>query len=469
MAQIVVGMPPQIMDLMQQGALERAFHDPLFSQLSFRQEAVADVWGENAGQEIVQTRAGLLMPAVEPLEPGADPLPVTAPYEQWVATLKPYGSSVDTHMPTATTVNANLFMQNITSLGIQAGRSLNLVARNALFKSYLSGHTVSRGPIASNADRIAVASLNGFVDTVQPNVQARPFLVSAAQPLPITIGNAGLKAYVIQTVPDIPGDPDGPGTLILSAPVGVAFVAPRTPIVSAYAPKVIRSAGGLSVDAITQGDTLSLQAIVNAVAQLRDAGVSPHDDGFFHAHISSLAQAQLYNDPVFQQLNRGLPDGQAYAQGWIGHMLGVAFFMNTENPTLQNVGAVKPTGDGSGVGYLGQYGTQIGAEVVNGNGVKIGRVLLTGKGALYERYKDQSGYVTEAGVTGKIGEFDVTVNNVSVLTDHVRLIIRSPIDRLQQWVSSSWNIETSFVAPSDATAPSGPERYKRALILEFAL
>ncbi len=136
--------------------------------------------------------------------------------------------------------------------------------------------------------------------------------------------------------------------------------------------------------------------------------------------------------------------------------------MNNEIPESTNSGTLTTT-NASGV-----YASGIGAEVTNGAGVAIGRVLITGKGSIYERYLDEGQYVTEAGTTGKMGDFDVVNNGVSILTERIRLILRAPLDRLQQLVSASWSISTSFPVPSDITAPSGPERYKRAVVLEFA-
>ena len=113
--------------------------------------------------------------------------------------------------------------------------------------------------------------------------------------------------------------------------------------------------------------------------------------------------------------------------------------------------------------------SRLGAETTNDSGVDIGRVLITGKGALYERYLDESKFVTEAGTTGKIGEFSVVNNGISILTERIRLVVRAPLDRLQQIVGAAWSISTSFPVPSDITAPSGPERFKRAVVLEHAL
>ncbi len=461
---IVLGVPSNVLELQQQGLLERAFHDGLFPNLAFRSEAMPEEWGENSGTELFMTRAGLLRPRVKPIAPGTDPVGQTVPYEQWVARLEQYADSIDTNMPNATTANSNTFLRNIHQLGLQAGQSINRVARNSMFQAYLQGQTVAIVAILSGDTTVRVAALNGFTEVVIPSGNVRPQPVSAAYPLPITIGSgaAQVSASVVGTSPDDPLDPIGPGTLTLSAAAGAGF-ALRSAIKSLYAPRIVRSAAGDSIDAIGASDTLVLQQCINSVAFLRRANVQPHDDGFFHAHISPLSEAQFFADPVFQRLNQSLPDGVIYQQGFLGYISGIMFFLNNESPEITNVGDLVATANS------GMYASELGAEVVNKTGVQIGRVLITGKGTIYEKFKDESSYVTEAGTTGKIGEFDVVNNGLQIMTERIRLIMRAPLDKLQQNMSSTWSITTSFPCPSDITAPSGVERYKRSIVLEHAL
>lgn len=461
---LVLGVPEQVLSLIQEGLLEREFHDGLFPNLAYRAEFSAEKWEGQTGTEVLMSRPGLLAPTTTPLTPGAEPTPKNVPYEQWVMRLDQYADTIDTDMPTATVANSNLFLRNVHQLGLQAGQSINRVARNVMFKAYLSGQTILLAAALAGATQLRVASLNGFTDVVIPNQTVRPMPVSPSTPLPVTIG-AGASTEiknVIGYVADDANDPYGPGTVTLSAGL-TNNQAQRASFVSAYAPRVVRAAGGSSIDGVGASDTLSIQQIVNAAALLRQALVQPHDDGTFHAHISPLSQAQFYADEVFQRLNQSLPEGMAYKEGFVGQLLGVSFFMNTESPGILNSGALVSTA------LSGMYGRELGAEVVNGAGVQIGRVLITGKGAGYERYLDESQYTTEAGTTGKIGEFSVVNNGVSILTERIRLIIRAPLDRLQQKVSSSWSITTGFAIPSDITAPSGPQRFKRAIVLEHAL
>ena len=462
---LVLGVPPSILDLNQKGLLERAFHEGLYPNLNYRSEAIWEEWPANTGTEVVMTRAGLLTPIVKALVPGSDPIPASAPFEQWVATLGQYAGTDDAHMPTVATSNANLFLQKIKTLGLQAGQSINRVARNEMFKAYLSGQTVLILATAAADTQIRVAALNGFTDVVNPASNTRPLPISSANPLPIRIMTATpISRNAVGFLPDDPNDPFGPGTLMLDAAVG-AIVPVRTAVLSRYAPRIVRTAAGNSVDAISASDTLVMQSFINAVAFLRRANVQPFDDGFFHAHISPLGNAQVFSDPVMQRLNQSLPEHMVYKEGFIGTLQGIAFFMNTESPDQLNTGTRVQTSASATPAF---YSPEVGAETTNNTGVNIGRLLITGKGILRERGLDEANYVTEAGVNGKVGEFDVVNQGIQISTDRIRLILRAPQDRLQHKVAMTWSISTSFPVPSDVSAPSGPERFKRGIVVEYA-
>ncbi len=290
--------------------------------------------------------------------------------------------------------------------------------------------------------------------------------VSSAAPLSITIWNGAtpIVRNVTGASPLNALDPDGPGTLTLCATVG-AIVATRSSVLSSSRPVVLRVGGGTSVDAIGASDTFTLQDAINAVSQLRKNNVQPHEDGFYHAHISPGAVAQLFADPVFQRLNTAMPEGVMYKEAFVGVMAGILFYMNTESPDPSNTTDIGPR---VLTGTNAYYSPDIAAETTNDGNVDIGRILITGKGCVYEKWLDESQFVTEAGTQGKIGEFDIVNNGLAITTERIRLIIRAPQDRLQQTVSASWSISTSFPIPSDITA-GGPQRYKRAIIIEHAL
>jgi hypothetical protein len=141
----------------------------------------------------------------------------------------------------------------------------------------------------------------------------------------------------------------------------------------------------------------------------------------------------------------------------------VAIFSNNETPDLNNSGTRTATGTSA------FYSSDIAAETTNESGVNIGRTIITGRGAIYERWLDErKHYVSEAGITGKVGEFTVVNGGIEVKTERIRLILRAPINRLQDVVAATWSITTSFPIPSDVGS-GGPELYKRAVIIESAI
>jgi hypothetical protein len=461
--QIYVGIPPAVLNLIQTGLLERAFHDGLFPALLYRGEAQWEEWVANSGTEIFMTRPGLLAPVTTPLQPGQDPVPQTLSYEQWVARLARYGGTIDTHMPTSVVANADLFLRNIQQLGLQAGQSLNRIPRNELFKSYLSGQTVLIQATASTDTTIRVASLNGFTDVIIRGTTVRPSTVSSSTPLAITIysGSTAINRNVIGFTADDANDPYGPGTLLLDATVG-AIVAVRSSVLSSARPRIIRSGGGTSIDAIGAADVFTLQDAINATNWLRKNNVLPHEDGFYHGHINTDANGQTFQDPAWQRLHTSMPDGTAYQSAFIGTIAGIAFFNNNEAPDYLNSGVRTATGSNA------YYSQDIGAETTNETGVSIGRVVITGRGAIYEKGLDESQYVTEAGVSGKVADFQIANAGVEVSTERIRLILRAPQNRMQDIVSATWSITTAFPTPSDQSA-GGPQRYKRAVVIEHAL
>jgi len=457
---LVLGVPPTVTNLVQQGLLERAFHDGLFPNLMFRADATWEDWGEHSGTELYMTRRGQLAPVTKPLKAGEDPVPQKLDYEQWVARLDRYGATIDTHMPTSVVANGDLFLSNVKALGLQAGQSLNRLPRNALYKAYLSGHTLLIAATAALDTSIRVASLNGFTDVVIKGTTVRPAAISSATPLSITIGASTVR-NAIGFQPDNPDDPFGPGSLLLSAQVG-SIIAIRSPVLSSARPQVIRCGGGASIDAIGASDTITMQDIIIACNRMRKMNVLPHEDGLYHAHISTDGQTQFFTDPAFQRLTQGNPENAAYQEGFLGKISGVGFYLNNETPDSLNSGALTSTGS------LANYAEDIGAEVVNESGIRIGRVVVTGRGVMYEKGLDESKFLTEAGVQGKIGEFAVTNNGVSVATDRIRLVIRAPQNRTQDEVAATWTISTSFPIPSDVVSGT-PERYKRAIVIEHSL
>jgi hypothetical protein len=454
---IAYPVPPTIMNLVQQGLIERMFYDGLFPALLFRAEAQEEQYQGNIGESIFSTRVGALAPRSKPIAPGTDPTPQTLTFEQWETTLLRYADAIDVSMPTNAVASADLFLRSIQMLGMQAGQSLNRIPRNALYTAYLSGQTVNTASVTSST-ALHVASINGFTKVLVKGTNVRPVDVSTTNPLAVTVD--GTANTVTGAVPDDANVPLGPGTLTLGTAVTVAA---RVAVLSAARPLVLRVGGGTTIDAISSGDVLQMQDFINATNKMRENNIFPHEDGTYHAHILPNGNSQVFTDPAWQrQLNQGVNNVPQYQQGFIGSFAGISFYLNNECPTNLNSGALVQTGTNS------YFAEDINAEVINASGVRIGRVLITGRGALYERWLDERAFVSEAGITGKIANFTVMNQGISIETNHISLIMRSPQNRLQDQVSLAWSYSGAFPIPSDITS-GGPAMFKRALVIEHAL
>lgn len=452
---------PEIRALVQENILERAFHDALFPRLLFRGEAMPQLFPANVGDSMVFTGVGLVKPKMKPLAPGSDPLPSAYAAEQWTATLQQYADSIDTHMPTSIVAIANLFLRNAHQLGMSAGQAMNRIVRDRIYNAAESGWTVADGAQAG-VTVVRVKRLNGFTRARRPDLPTGSAVrfdpVSTNNPLPITIlDTAGPATPVSRSVigysPDIAGDEVGPGTITISG--GAVTVANRAYIYSVDRSYIVRVGGGNSVDSIGSTDLLKLSDIRAAVARFWQQNVPEHADGRFHCHLDPTSQAQVFGDAEFQRLLTSLPDYYVYRQFALGELLNTVFFRNSECPVPETV-------DGGETATF-TPDDPFAPELYNDGlptGVKVHRAIFTGQGGVMEYYQDLAGLITEAGITGKVGEPKVTNNSIEVFTDRIQLILRSPLNRLQDLVSTSWKFIGDWPVRTDATTGDAA-RYKR--------
>lgn len=450
---------PEIRALVQENILERAFHDALFPRLLFRGEATPQLYPANVGDSMVFTGTGLIKKKQRPLSPGTDPTPSSFQSEQWTAQIQQYADSVDTHMPTSIAAIANLFLRNAQQLGLSAGQTLNGVVRNRMYNAALSGHTVVDGTQGSSVS-VRVKRLNGFTKARRPDLAlgsaVRFDAVSTNNPLAITI--AGAPASVVGFTPDTPGDEIGPGILTLAAVSG--GVTDRDAVLADDRTRVVRVGGGDSVDAIGSSDLLKLSDIRAAVARFWQQNVPEQPDGRFHCHLDPTSQAQIFADTEFQRLLTSLPDYYMYKQFAIGELLGTVFFRNSENPLPETVEG----GDTATFDLDDDFAGELFAGGAPG-GVVAHRPLFVGQGLIHEYYQDLQLLLTEAGVTGRTGEPSITNNGIEVMTDRIQLLIRSPLNRLQDLVSTSWKFIGDWPVRTDVTT-GDVARFKRVLVIE---
>lgn len=454
---------PEIRALVQENILERAFHDALFPRLLFRGEASPQLWPANVGDRMVFTGAGLIKPKMKPLSPGVDPTPSTYSSEQWEAQLQQYADTIDTHMPTSITAIANLFLRNAQQLGLSSAQSLNRIARNRMFNAALAGQTVTDGA-QSAVTVLRVKRLNGFTRARRPDLPTgsavRFDTVSSNNPLPIVVLNTSSTESAVNVIgysPDTPGDEVGPGTITVDSAVTVAD---RAYVLAKDRTFLVRVGGGNSVDDVGGTDILKLADIRTAVAHFWQQNVPEQPDGRFHCHLDPISQAQVFSDSEFQRLLTSLPDYFMYKQFALGELLNTVFFRNSESPLPDTV-------EGGMTATFSQDDNFAGELYAGGDvdGVKIHRPIFIGQGLLNEYYQDLGQLITDAGVTGRVGEPRITNNGIEVFSDRIQLIIRAPLNRLQDQVSTSWKFIGDWPVRTDA-ATGDASRVKRALVIE---
>jgi hypothetical protein len=461
---IAQGIPSSIINVIQDRTLERVFHDPLLANFLYRGEARPELWQANLGERMVFTRTGTIEPSTDPLVPGVDPTPTTYSSEQWEAEARQFGHTIDTHMPTSYVTLASKFLQDTQKLGIHSAQTLNRFIRNGLFTAYLGGETVTTAAAAATATTIFVASLNGFTQRV---LDGRLLPVSPTNPLPVTFsGTAEPANTIIGFSPANPAVPNGPGSLSLGAALTTGLNQ-RGGVFAATRSRRVRVGAGATVDAMTSNSILTLNTIISAVTRLRGQNVPPHADGFYHVHLTPAGEEQIFQDNHWQRLHetRGT-EQMAYRDLVIAKAVGCIFYRNTESPSASTVKASAILADPGGAGGA-TYSPEIGGELTNEAGLAINRALVTGGGVCVEKYLDESKYITEAGVTGKIGTFSIVNGGVSVMTQRIRYILRAPLDRLQQVLTQSWSWSGDFVAPSDLSSGDSA-RYKRGIVIEHS-
>jgi hypothetical protein len=466
---------PVIRQLVQENLLERAFHDALFPRLLFRMEAVANKFPGQLGDTIIFTGDGLIEPQTKPLRPRQEPTPASYASEQWEATVQQYANTIDTHMPSSMLAIASLFTRNANKLGIAAGQSINRVVRDRIYNSALAGTTfyeyapgdltTGSGSIATGA-AIRVRSLNGLTTARRPDLAAgspvRFQAVSSNNPLGVTIYHAGghVHGTITAFTPDNAGDEIGPGVVTCNWSGGNITINARQAIVSDDASSIVRMGGGTTIDAIPAaggtGTFFALATIRSAVARMRNMNVAEQADGYYHCHLDPVSESQVYGDAEFQRLLTSMPDYYIYSQFALGRLLGTVFLRDNECPQSTTVTKVN-----------GLYTTDepCAAEVVNKTGVVLHQPVFIGAGAINEYYCDLDDLVTEAGVTGKTSNISVSNGGIQVAAERIKYIIRAPLDRLQQEVSTSYSFIGDWAMRTDATTGDAA-RFKRCVVVQ---
>jgi hypothetical protein len=435
----IQNFPLSLQPIIQQGYLEREFQDALTSRLKYRMCADREEIAVGIGETLTKTRAGLKPSVTMPLAPATNTnldnglTPTTWGVEQYTLTINHYAATTDLNIVTSRVGIASQFLQNAYVNGEQAARSLDELARNALFDAYFGGNTRVLTSLSSAGPTVAVDDVRGFQNCFVNGVQ-QP--VSSTNPLTVTVGS---DAYTLVGVTvdatNVSTAPNGlSGVLTFSENVSTSDGTAGNTVTASSASVIIRPLQRGNTAALMAGDTLSMSCLLDAVAKLRMNAV-PEIDGVYNCYLDPVSARQLFADPDFKQLFQGATSAnQVFRQGMVNEFLGLRFIPTTE-------------------AFVQQHPTLA--------GLFVRRPIICGQGALIEG--DFAG-MADPDVAPK--------DSIVVLVDAVAMVTREPIDRLQQIIAQSWYWMGGFCAPSDTTTnpttiPTATNAaFKRAVMIE---
>jgi hypothetical protein len=435
----IQNFPAALQPIIQEGFLEREFQQALSSRLGYRAVADREEIAVGIGETLTRTRAGLKPSVTTPTAPALNTnldnglTPTGWGVEQYTLAINHYAATTDLNMVTSRVGIASQFLQNAYVNGEQAARSLDELARNALFAAYFGGNTRVRTTLSSAGPTVAVDDIRGFRTVFVDGVQVP---VSSSNTLTVTVGpNAYTLVACAADASNASTTPGGvSGTLTFSGNVSTADGAAGNTVQSSTASVVLRPNGRGNTSQLAATDTLTMGNLLDAVAALRTNAV-PEIDGAYNCYLDPVSARQLFADEAFQRLFQGATSANAvFRAGMVNDFLGLRFVPTTEayvqpHPTLPNVVVRRP--------------------------------IICGQGALIE------------GDFAGMAASDVTPQNAMVsVVDGVAMVTREPIDRLQQIIAQSWYWIGGFCAPSDtttnpATIPTATNAaFKRAVMIE---
>ena len=435
----IQNFPAALQPIIQQGFLEREFEQALVSRLGYRACADREDIAVGIGETLTKTRAGLKPTVTTPLAPATNTnldnglTPINWGVEQYTITINHYAATTDLNMVTSRVGIASQFLQNAYSNGEQAARSLDELARNALFNAYFGGNTRVRTTLGSPGPSLSVDDIRGFLTGFVNGVQQA---VSSSNSLTVTVGaDAYTLVGAAADSTNVSTTPNGiSGVLTFSGNVSVSDGTAGNTVAAATGSVIVRPSQRGNTSLIVAGDTLTMSCLLDAVSKLR-MNAAPEIDGVYNCYLDPVSARQLFADPDFKQLFQGATSAnQVFRQGMTNDFLGLRFVPTTEalvqpHPTLA--------------------------------GLMIRRPIICGRGALVE------------GDFAGMGADDVAPKDSIVsIVNNVAMVTREPIDRLQQIIAQSWYWIGGFCTPSDTTTnpttiPTATNAaFKRAVMVE---
>jgi hypothetical protein len=431
-------VPASLQEIIQNGLLEGSFKQALQPLTLYDRLAQVEPWGANLGAQSIMTRSGVLAPISTPVT-GSDASVGAYGFEQYSVKMDQYGYSIDTNMAASAMALASKFLQDNVTLGIHAAQSLNLVALNALYAAYGEGTAyVTATSTTSTALVVNDASGFQFAPSLTSSSTSTEGLAGAAVPILAAVSGSNPLTVSINGVANtVTGVNLGTNTLTLGTAISGTI---GWAVISAIAPVQYRPNARVTSDQIVAGDIATLSLFESAVTRLRTQNV-PTVGGAYQAHVAAQTVNELFQDTSFRQVYQGRSDSSAYrdltvgdAVGdgieFMGRFAGIDWFLNNVTPVVTNLG-----------------------------GVPVYRPIVAGQDSLIKApFENMAALVSElnAGATVQID-----------MIDGVARILRAPLDRFGQVLSSTWSWIGGYTVGTDMLTGDSAA-YKRAVVLEHA-
>lgn len=410
-------LPAGIQAIVQNGLLYKAFEDALVPEFLYPAVASTRPWAGGLGDTTTFTKPGLLTPTTTPLTVGNDPSPGTYSIEQYSATMNQYGGTEDTNLLQSAIALSSKFLEDNLLLAVQAGQSLNRIARLKLYNAYAGGNSWATAT-SSASTTLVINSTQGFGTVL---VNGVPTAVSAGNPLSVTVNGVANTVVGVTNATTL--------TLGSAITASVGWV-----IVAANAPVSFRPNARTTRNTLAAGDVANMSLFRSAVARLRQMAV-PTVNGNYVAHIDATTEVEMFADADFKQAYQGRGDSAVFGNMSIGTFAGIDWVRNIEAPT---------TADGG-----------------SGANLTVHQPIVVGGGALIEAPFENLASLLQD-VAGPQGAIELITPAAGAQVAH---IIRPPQDRLQQIVSSSWSWIGDFSVPSDS-GTGDAALYKRGVVIE---
>lgn len=304
--------PASIQPLIIQGFLDREFHEALRSRKGFRAVARQIRVPIQIGETRSETQIGLKTKTSQE-------------WEHYTISMNLYAAISD--LKTSKT-RVSSILQNAFETGEQAARSLDELAQNTLFSTYLAGNTrITRIlPETENTTTFEVDDIRGFQTVF---VNGEPKAVCEEFPLRIKIGTQEFQAISVNkhltNLSTTPGGISGAIKILSNE-----FPNVRDPVIATTAPKIIRPGQKTTTAQLTSGDNLTMRLLLDAVTKLR-VNAAPEIDGAYNCYLDPVSARQLFHDPEFRQLFQGATSAnQVFRRGVVNDFLGLRFIPANE-------------------------------------------------------------------------------------------------------------------------------------------